>query len=116
MLHLCVVNVLLMYCMCVVSILFAVIIRLCNTVQVVSVLCINHIPTYFDVVITCPANVVSHGALVPSGPVPVNQTATVQCDDGYKLTGSPTVKCVLGVGQTTANWNGTFSSCQSECT
>ena len=53
---------------------------------------------------------------MPSGPVPVNQTATVKCDDGYKLTGAPTVKCVLDVGQTTANWNGTFSSCQSECT
>ena len=68
-----------------------------------------------DVVITCPAKVISHGDLVPSGPVPVNQTATVQCDVGYKLTGSPTVKCVLDAGQTTANWSGGTSGCESEC-
>ena len=70
---------------------------------------------FLTAVITCPGTDVSNGALVPSGPVPVNQTATVQCDVGYKLTGSPTVKCVLDAGQTTATWNDTFSSCQSKC-
>ena len=71
---------------------------------------------YLDVVITCPATVIPHGVVTPSGPVPVNQTATVHCDDGYKLTGLPTVKCVMDAGATSATWNGAISTCESECT
>ena len=70
---------------------------------------------FLTAVITCPGTDVSNGALVPSGPVPVNQTATVQCDVGYKLTGPPTVKCLLDSGQTTASWNGAIPGCESEC-
>ena len=78
-------------------------------------MCSFTVSLWLYVEITCPGTVVSNGSLVPSGPVPVNQTATVQCDVGYKLTGSPTVKCVLDAGQTTANWNSAIFGCQGMC-
>lgn len=66
-------------------------------------------------VVACLPPVVPHGALVPPGSVVVNQTATVQCEDGYRLTGLPTVKCVLVAGQRTPTWNANISGCESEC-
>lgn len=106
-------------CMCLVSKPYAC--TPCGNTNCVSVLYVvvwscSTITDYsLDVVITCPGAVVPHGVVVPPGPVQVNFIATVQCDDGYKLTGFPTVKCVLVEGQTTAAWNGTFSSCESKC-
>ena len=52
---------------------------------------------------------------MPSGPIAVNQTATIQCDDGYKVTGLPTVTCVLTAGKSAPNWNATIAGCKSEC-
>ena len=58
---------------------------------------------------------IANGKAVPSGHVPINKTANITCNDGYTLSGGvSTVKCVMGAGSTTSDWDNT-PTCQSEC-